>query len=142
MKSPRLWMQVDAGIAEDLVFGDPKAPRFVFWNKKLRPTPSGPGRPDLRSAVHLGQDPGRSGRGGHQEAFARSTFHPSNMLLSHGRTVPPASFTAVFFCNSYTWHLLAEPVCGCPYLGEPHGTCHRTLIHKGYSSQGQVKSST
>ncbi|CAL5228570.1 g11727 [Coccomyxa viridis] len=33
---------VDAGIAEDLVFGDPKAPRFVFWNKKLRPTPSGP----------------------------------------------------------------------------------------------------
>lgn len=35
-------MQVDAGIAEDLVFGDPKAPRFVFWNKKLRPTPSGP----------------------------------------------------------------------------------------------------
>ena len=35
-------VQVDAGIAEDLVFGDPKAPRFVFWNKKLRPTPSGP----------------------------------------------------------------------------------------------------
>ena len=35
-------MQVDAGIAEDLVFGDPKAPRFVWWNKKLRPTPSGP----------------------------------------------------------------------------------------------------
>ena len=27
---------------KDLVFGDPKAPRFVFWNKKLRPTPSGP----------------------------------------------------------------------------------------------------
>jgi len=35
-------LQVDAGIAQDLVFGDPKAPRFVFWNKKLRPTPSGP----------------------------------------------------------------------------------------------------
>ena len=34
--------QVDAGIGEDLVFGDPKAPRFVWWNKKLRPTPSGP----------------------------------------------------------------------------------------------------
>ena len=35
-------LQVDANIAEDLVFGDPKAPRFVFWDKKLRPTPSGP----------------------------------------------------------------------------------------------------
>ncbi|KAK9902125.1 hypothetical protein WJX75_005247 [Coccomyxa subellipsoidea] len=33
---------VDAGIDKDLVFGDPKAPRFVWWNKKLRPTPSGP----------------------------------------------------------------------------------------------------
>ena len=35
-------LQVDANIAKDLVFGDPKAPRFVFWDKKLRPTPSGP----------------------------------------------------------------------------------------------------
>ena len=34
--------QVDAGIAKDLVFGDPKAPRFVFWGGRLRPTPSGP----------------------------------------------------------------------------------------------------
>ena len=34
--------QVDAGIGEDLVFGDPKAPRFVFWEGRLRPTPSGP----------------------------------------------------------------------------------------------------
>ncbi len=27
---------------KELVFGDPKAPRFVWWEKKLRPTPSGP----------------------------------------------------------------------------------------------------
>ncbi|KAK9804357.1 hypothetical protein WJX72_008949 [[Myrmecia] bisecta] len=33
---------LDAGVAEQLVFGDPKAPRFVYWNNKLRPTPSGP----------------------------------------------------------------------------------------------------
>lgn len=33
---------VDAGIADDLVLGDPKAPRFVYWEGKLRPTPSGP----------------------------------------------------------------------------------------------------
>lgn len=33
---------VEAGVADQLVFGDPTAPRFVFWEKKLRPTPSGP----------------------------------------------------------------------------------------------------
>lgn len=35
-------MQVDAGLDKDMVLGDPKAPRFVFWDKKLRATPSGP----------------------------------------------------------------------------------------------------
>jgi len=33
---------VDAGIEKELVFGDPKAPRFVLWGGRLRPTPSGP----------------------------------------------------------------------------------------------------
>ena len=33
--------QVDAGVAEELVFGDPEAPRFVYWEGRLRPTPSG-----------------------------------------------------------------------------------------------------
>lgn len=33
---------VDAGIADDLVLGDPTAPRFVYWKGKLRATPSGP----------------------------------------------------------------------------------------------------
>jgi len=36
-----LQIAVDAGMDKDLVFGDPKAPRFVFWEKKLRATPSG-----------------------------------------------------------------------------------------------------
>ena len=34
--------QVDAGMADELQLGDPKAPRYVWWNHKLRPTPSGP----------------------------------------------------------------------------------------------------
>lgn len=33
---------VDAGVADDLVLGDPTAPRFVYWEGRLRPTPSGP----------------------------------------------------------------------------------------------------
>ncbi|GIM04071.1 hypothetical protein Vretimale_8697 [Volvox reticuliferus] len=37
-----LQVAVDAGVDKDLVFGDPKAPRFVYWQNKLRPVPSGP----------------------------------------------------------------------------------------------------
>ena len=33
--------QMDAGVADQLVLGDPTAPRFVYWDKQLRPTPSG-----------------------------------------------------------------------------------------------------
>lgn len=34
--------QVDVGVIDQIEFGNPKSPRFVFWDKKLRPTPSGP----------------------------------------------------------------------------------------------------
>ena len=33
---------MDAGVEKDLVLGDPTAPRYVFWENKLRATPSGP----------------------------------------------------------------------------------------------------
>lgn len=39
---PVLRMVVDCGLKDDLVLGDPNAPRFVFWNGKLRPVPSKP----------------------------------------------------------------------------------------------------
>lgn len=39
---PILQAAVDADVADKLVLGDPKAPRFVWWEGKLRPTPSGP----------------------------------------------------------------------------------------------------
>ena len=34
--------QVDSGLKDDLVFGDPNAPRFVWWEGRLRPVPAGP----------------------------------------------------------------------------------------------------
>ncbi|KAI4349815.1 hypothetical protein L6164_010368 [Bauhinia variegata] len=37
---PMLTMVVDSGLKDDLVLGDPNAPRFVLWNGKLRPVPS------------------------------------------------------------------------------------------------------
>uniref|UniRef100_A0A2P2KWA9 Protoporphyrinogen oxidase n=1 Tax=Rhizophora mucronata TaxID=61149 RepID=A0A2P2KWA9_RHIMU len=39
---PILNMVVDSGLKDDLVLGDPNAPRFVLWNGKLRPVPSKP----------------------------------------------------------------------------------------------------
>ncbi|PIA37868.1 hypothetical protein AQUCO_02900008v1 [Aquilegia coerulea] len=39
---PMLTTVVDCGLKDDLVFGDPNAPRFVLWNGKLRPVPSKP----------------------------------------------------------------------------------------------------
>jgi len=40
---PVLTLAVDSGLKDDLVFGDPNAPRFVLWEGKLRPVPSKPG---------------------------------------------------------------------------------------------------
>jgi hypothetical protein len=39
---PILRAAVDAGLKDELVFGDPDAPRFVFWEGRLRPVPGGP----------------------------------------------------------------------------------------------------
>ncbi|KAK3194422.1 hypothetical protein Dsin_025732 [Dipteronia sinensis] len=39
---PMLTMVVDSGLKDDLVLGDPNAPRFVLWGGKLRPVPSKP----------------------------------------------------------------------------------------------------
>ncbi|RZC22809.1 Protoporphyrinogen oxidase 1, chloroplastic [Glycine soja] len=37
-----LTMVVDSGLKDQLVLGDPDAPRFVLWNGKLRPVPGKP----------------------------------------------------------------------------------------------------
>ena len=41
--TPPAVLQKKAGVAKDLIFADPKAPRFVLWQGRLRPVPSGPG---------------------------------------------------------------------------------------------------
>eukprot|EP00898_Chlorokybus_atmophyticus_P003482 jgi/Chlat1/4134/Chrsp269S00292 len=40
---PMMKMAVDMGVKDELVFGDPDAPRFVYWEGKLRPVPGGIG---------------------------------------------------------------------------------------------------
>ncbi|KAL9318780.1 hypothetical protein ACSQ67_015297 [Phaseolus vulgaris] len=39
---PMLTMVVDSGLKDELVLGDPNAPRFVLWNGKLKPVPGKP----------------------------------------------------------------------------------------------------
>lgn len=39
---PMLNLIVDCGLKDELVLGDPNAPRFVFWEGKLRPVPAKP----------------------------------------------------------------------------------------------------
>lgn len=39
---PMLAAAVDCGLKDDIVLGDPNAPRFVLWRGKLRPVPSKP----------------------------------------------------------------------------------------------------
>ena len=36
-------LQVSCGLGNELEFADPKAPRFVLWQGRLRPVPTGPG---------------------------------------------------------------------------------------------------
>ncbi|KAH9311880.1 hypothetical protein KI387_026915, partial [Taxus chinensis] len=40
--SAKRFSLVDIGLKDELVLGDPNAPRFVLWKGKLRPVPSGP----------------------------------------------------------------------------------------------------
>lgn len=34
-------LQIDSGLKDELVLGDPKSPRYVLWGGRLRPVPAG-----------------------------------------------------------------------------------------------------
>lgn len=82
--------QVDSGCDKDLVFGDPTAPRFVWWEGKLRPTPSGPDALTFDLLTFLGKIRAGLGavgllKGGpmpgmcHETAAARQTLYTANI---------------------------------------------------------------
>lgn len=79
---PSSTCQVDAGVADELVLGDPKAPRFVYWEKKLRPTPSG-ARPAARRDA-------ASGRTGHRSGPAAAARRPRSAARPAVRFVGPS----------------------------------------------------
>ena len=34
-------LQIDSGLKDELVLGDPRSPRYVLWGGRLRPVPAG-----------------------------------------------------------------------------------------------------
>jgi hypothetical protein len=34
-------LQIDSGLKDELVLGDPNSPRYVLWGGRLRPVPAG-----------------------------------------------------------------------------------------------------
>lgn len=110
---------MDAGIAEDLVFGDPKAPRFVFWNKKLRPTPSGPDvlTFDLLSIwgkirAGLGAAGVKKPLPGQPPPLQLYAFSPGLLCA-----LPLASCRAIHVSEPHGWHCLESLHASSPPFG-------------------------
>ncbi|KAF8401206.1 hypothetical protein HHK36_012135 [Tetracentron sinense] len=103
---PMLTMAVDSGLKDDLVLGDPNAPRFVLWGGKLRPVP---GKPNDLPFFDLMSFPGklRAGFGaigirppppGHEESVEE--FVRRNL-------------------GDEVFERLIEPFCSGVYAGDP-----------------------
>lgn len=103
---PVLTMAVDSGLKEDLVLGDPNAPRFVLWNGKLRPVPS---KPTDLPFFDLMSFPGKIRAG-----FGALGFRPS----------PPGHEESIeeFVRRNLgdeVFERLIEPFCSGVYAGDP-----------------------
>ncbi|CAI7856798.1 unnamed protein product [Closterium sp. NIES-53] len=99
--------QLDCGILPDLVLGAPDAPRYVFWDRKLRPIPSGPSDlissdlltlgGKLRAALgFLGIRPAQPGGGKEESVSDFVTRSLGSQLL----------------------HRLVDPFCSCIFAGD------------------------
>ncbi|KAL6500196.1 hypothetical protein OROHE_025562 [Orobanche hederae] len=101
-----LTLVVDNGLKDELVLGDPNAPRFVLWNGKLRPVPS---KPTNLPFFDLMSFPGKLRAG-----FGAIGFRPT----------PPGHEESVeeFVRRNLgdeVFERLIEPFCSGVYAGDP-----------------------
>ncbi|CAH9139483.1 unnamed protein product [Cuscuta epithymum] len=101
-----LTLVVDSGLKDDLVLGDPNAPRFVLWDEKLRPVPS--------KLIDFPLFDLMSIRGKFRAAFGALGFRPS----------PPGYEESVedFVRRNFgdeVFERLIEPFCSGVYAGDP-----------------------
>ena len=109
---------VDAGVADKLVLGDPTAPRFVWWEGKLRPTPSGPDVVTFDLMSILGKI--RAGLGA-------AGFKPAP---------PPYEESVEQFVRrnlgAEVFERLIEPFCSGVYAGDPSKLSMKAAFGKVY----------
>ncbi|KAJ7550422.1 hypothetical protein O6H91_07G100200 [Diphasiastrum complanatum] len=101
-----LTMTVDSGLKDELVLGDPNAPRFVLWEGKLRPVPAGPADLlffDLMSTL-----------GKLRAGFGALGFRPS----PPGREESVEEFVRRNLGDE-VFERLIEPFCSGVYAGDP-----------------------
>lgn len=111
---PRAVRQVDAGVVDQLVLGDPTAPRFVYWDKKLRPTPSG--EPRFEAALPSAARVARCRAAGRKVALAQAVFSCAAGRINHqaGRgaeqpSLDPIGPPVVSFLQAWT----RSPLTSC-----------------------------
>lgn len=75
---------MDSGLKDELVLGDPNAPRFVLWNGKLRPVPAKPTDLPFFDLMSLGGKlrAGFGALGIRPPPPVLSSFHPLSFVLN------------------------------------------------------------
>ncbi|XP_047334290.1 protoporphyrinogen oxidase 1, chloroplastic [Impatiens glandulifera] len=101
-----LTMVVDSGLKDDLVLGDPNAPRFVFWDGKLKPVPSKPTDLPLFDLMSFG--------GKLRAGFGALGFRPSPP--DHEESVEEFVRRNL---GDEVFERLIEPFCSGVYAGDP-----------------------
>ncbi|KAF6172278.1 hypothetical protein GIB67_024900 [Kingdonia uniflora] len=106
---------VDSGLKDDLVFGDPDAPRFVLWNGKLRPVPSKP--TDLPFFDLM------SFTGKLRAGFGAIGVRPSPPVCPHHLSLHAYEESVEEFVRrnlgNEVFERLIEPFCSGVYAGDP-----------------------
>ncbi|XP_068303977.1 protoporphyrinogen oxidase 1, chloroplastic-like [Pyrus communis] len=116
---PMLTMMVDCGLKDDLVLGDPNAPRFVLWDGKLRPVPSSPADIPFFDLMSIG--------GKIRAAFGALGIRPS--------PPPPCLEESVeeFVRRNLgdeVFERLIEPFCSGVYAGDPSKLSMKAAFRK------------
>ncbi|PON88793.1 Protoporphyrinogen oxidase [Trema orientale] len=101
-------MPVDSGLEDELVLGDPNAPRFVLWNGKLRPVPSSPSDLPFFDLMSI---PGKLRAG-----FGALGIRPPPPPPGHEESVEEFVRRNL---GDEVFERLIEPFCSGVYAGDP-----------------------
>lgn len=109
---------VDAGITDELVLGDPTAPRFVYWEGRLRPTPSGPDVLTFDLMSILGKIRAGLGALGIKESMPEKEESVEQFVRRN--------------LGDEVFYRLIEPFCSGVYAGDPTKLSMKAAFGKVY----------